>query len=75
MTWASQPCQEIPVEQMSGGALARMRLGLSIGAGPGPPGGSVRVAAAREPGTLAAGAAMTGWLVMTGGTGCWGGWS
>ena len=32
MTRAPQPCQEIPVEQMSGGALARMRPDLSIGA-------------------------------------------
>jgi hypothetical protein len=45
-----QPCQEIPVEQMSGGELARMRPDLSIGAALGPPGGNVRVAAAREPG-------------------------
>ena len=32
MTQAPQPCQEIPVEQTSGGALARMRPDLSIGA-------------------------------------------
>jgi hypothetical protein len=29
---APQPCQEIPVEQMSGGVLARMRPDLGIGA-------------------------------------------
>jgi hypothetical protein len=29
---APQPCQEIPVEQLSGGVLARMRPDLSIGA-------------------------------------------
>jgi hypothetical protein len=32
VTRAPQPCQEIPVEQMSGGVLARMRPDLSIGA-------------------------------------------
>jgi len=46
-------CQEIPVEQMSGGVLARMRPDLSIGAALPPPGGNVRVAAARELGTHA----------------------
>jgi len=34
-------CQEIPVEQMSGGLLARMRPDLDIGAALGPPGGNV----------------------------------
>jgi hypothetical protein len=53
VTRAPQPCQEIPVEQMSGGVLAGMRPGLGIGAVLGPPGGNVRVAAARELGTLA----------------------
>jgi hypothetical protein len=51
VTRAPQPCQEIPVEQMSGGVLARMRPDLSIGAGP--PGGNAGVAAARELGTHA----------------------
>jgi hypothetical protein len=32
VTRASQPCQEIPVEQLSGGVLARMRPDLGIGA-------------------------------------------
>ena len=32
VTQAPQPCQEIPVEQMSDGVLARMRPDLSIGA-------------------------------------------
>jgi hypothetical protein len=40
---APQPCQEIPVEQMSGRALARMRPDLSIGATLPPPGGNVGV--------------------------------
>ena len=44
---------EIPVEQVSGGVLARMRPDLSIGVALGPPGGNVRVAAAREVGTHA----------------------
>jgi hypothetical protein len=52
VTRAPQPCQEIPVEQMSGGVLAQMRPDLSIGVALGPPGGNVRVAAARELGTL-----------------------
>jgi hypothetical protein len=60
---AWQPCHEIPVEQVSGGALARRWPDLGIGAlaPPGgsvrvaPPGGSVRVAASgwRQPGSLA----------------------
>ena len=46
---APQRCQEIPVEQMSGGALARMRPeDLSVGAALGPPGGNAGVAAAWE---------------------------
>ncbi len=53
VTRVPRPCQEIPVEQMSGGVPAWMRLDLGIGAAVGPPGGNVRVAAAREPGTLA----------------------
>ena len=53
MTWASQPCQKIPLEQMSDGAVARMWSDLGIGAALGPPGGNVRVAAARELGTFA----------------------
>jgi hypothetical protein len=53
VTRAPQPCQEIPVELMSGGVLARMRPDLSIGAAlPPPPGGNVGVAA-RELGTHA----------------------
>jgi hypothetical protein len=51
VTRAPRPCQEIPVEQMSGGVLARMRPGM--GAALGPPGGNVRVAAARELGAHA----------------------
>jgi hypothetical protein len=50
---APQPGQEIPVEQMSGGMLARMRPDLSVGAALPPPDGNVGVAAARELGTLA----------------------
>ena len=53
MTRAPQPCQEIPVEQMSGGVLARMRPDLSVGAALPPPGGNAGVAAARELGTHA----------------------
>ena len=53
MTRAPQPGQEIPVEQMSGGALARMRPELSVGAALPPPGGNAGVAAAREVGTYA----------------------
>ena len=57
MTWAPQPGQEIPVEQVSGGVLARMRPEprmwpeLSVGAAPAP-----RRAATpgwRQPGSLA----------------------
>ena len=48
-----QPGQETPVEQVSGGVLARMRRDLSVGAALPPPGGNVRVAAARELGTHA----------------------
>jgi hypothetical protein len=69
VTRAPQPCQEIPLEQVSGGALARMWSDLSTGA-LAAPGGSVRVAAARHWHTRAAWATMTGWLVMTAGTGC-----
>ncbi|MFY9929509.1 MAG: hypothetical protein WAK82_16010 [Streptosporangiaceae bacterium] len=43
---APQRCQEIPVEQMSGGALARMQPDLSVSAALGPPGGNAGVAAA-----------------------------
>jgi len=32
VTRALRPCKEIPVEQMSGGVLARMRPDLGIGA-------------------------------------------
>jgi hypothetical protein len=53
VTRAPQPCQEIPVEQMSGGVLARAGPGMVIGAALGPPGGNVRVAAARELGAHA----------------------
>ena len=53
MTRAPQPCQEIPVGQVSGGVLARMRPELSVGAALPPPGGSLGVAAARELGTQA----------------------
>jgi hypothetical protein len=52
VTRVPQPCQEISLEQMSDGALARMRPDLSIGAALVPPGGKVWVAAARELGTL-----------------------
>ena len=51
MTRTPQPCQDIPVEQMSGGVLARMRPDLSVGAALPPPGGNLKVAAARELGT------------------------
>jgi hypothetical protein len=53
VTRAPQPCQEIPLEQMSDGALARMRPDLSVGAALPPPGGNVGVAAAPELGTYA----------------------
>ena len=53
MTQAPQPRQEISLEQMSDGALARMRPELSVGAALIPPGGNVGVAAARELGTHA----------------------
>jgi len=74
VTRAPQPCQETPVEQMSGGVLARMRPDLSISAALVSPGGSVRVAAAQGAWhARAAGATMPGWLVMTAGPSC-GGW-
>jgi hypothetical protein len=38
----AQPCQEIPLEQMSGGVLVRMGSDLSIGAALPPLGGEVR---------------------------------
>ncbi len=53
MTRAPQSGQEIPVEQVSGGVLARMRPELSVGAALPPPGGNAGVAAARELGTHA----------------------
>ena len=54
MTRAPQSGQEIPVEQVSGGVLARMRPELSVGAALAPPpGGNLGVAAARELGTHA----------------------
>jgi hypothetical protein len=53
VTRAPQSGQEIPVEQVSGGVLARMRPDLSIGAALPPPGGNLEVAAARELGTHA----------------------
>ena len=53
VTRAPQPGQEIPVEQMSDGVLARMRPELSVGAALPPPGGNLGVAAARELGTHA----------------------
>jgi hypothetical protein len=53
VTRAPQPCQEIPVGQMSDGALAQMRPDLSVGAALPRPGGNVEVAAAREVGTHA----------------------
>ena len=52
MTRAPQSGQEIPVEQVSGGVLARMRPDLGIGA-LALPGGNLGVAAAREVGTHA----------------------
>jgi hypothetical protein len=53
VTRAPQPGRKIPVEQVSGGALARMRPDLSVGAALPPPGGNLGVAAARELGTHA----------------------
>ena len=53
MTRAPQSGQEIPVEQVSGGVLARMRPELSVGAALPPPGGDAGVAADRELGTYA----------------------
>ena len=53
VTRAPQPGRGIPVEQVSGGVLARMRPELSAGAALPPPGGNVGVAAAREVGTHA----------------------
>jgi len=53
-----------------------MRPDLSIAPPCPPPGGDVRVAVVRELGTHAPPwATMPGWLVMTAGTGCCGGWS
>ena len=51
MTRAPQPGQEIPVEQVSGGVLARMRPELSVGAAL-PPAGRQR-SGWRQPGSLA----------------------
>ena len=51
MPRAPQPCQEIPVEQMSTGALARMRPDLGVGAAL-PPAGRQR-RGWRRPGSLA----------------------
>jgi hypothetical protein len=53
VTRVPQSGQEIPVEQVSGGVLARMRPDLSIGVACPPPGGNLGVAAARELGTHA----------------------
>jgi hypothetical protein len=53
VTRAPPPCQEIPVEQMSGRVLARMRPDMGVGAALGPPGGNAGVAAARELGVHA----------------------
>jgi hypothetical protein len=50
VTRAPQPCQEIPVGQMSDGALAQMRPDLSVGAALPRPGGNVGW---RQPGRLA----------------------
>jgi hypothetical protein len=52
VTQAPQPCEEISLEQMSGGALARMRPDLGIGAALARAGRQRPVAAARELGTL-----------------------
>ena len=74
MTRSPQPGQEIPLEQMSDGALARMRPDLSIGAAL-PAAGRQR-SGDGSPGawhTRAAWATMPGWLVMTAGQ-CCGGW-
>jgi hypothetical protein len=73
VTWAPQPGQEIPVEQVSGGVLARMRPDVSVGAAL-PPAGR------RRPGGGSPGAwhirvastTMPGWLVMTAGPRCCG---
>ena len=67
---APQPCQEILLEQMSDGALARRWPDLAIGA-LAPPGGNVR--GGGSPGawhTRAAWATIPGWLVITAGPGC-----
>jgi hypothetical protein len=61
VTRAPQPCREIPVEQVSGGVLARMRPDLTVGAalppagrqrrgGGGPGGWHARAAWATMPG-------------------------
>jgi len=74
VTQAPQPGQEISLEQMSGGALARMRPDLRIGAAL-PPAGRQRLGSG-SPGawhTRAVWATMPGWLVMTAGPSC-GGW-
>jgi hypothetical protein len=71
VTPAPQPCREIPVEQMSGGALARLRPGMSIGAALASPGGNLW--GSGSPGAWrarAAGATMPGWPVMTAGPRC-----
>ena len=73
MTRAPQPCQEIPVEQVSGGVLARMRPELSVGAAL-PPAGR-QPWGGGSPGAWHAGVAwatMPGWLVMTAGPRCCG---
>ncbi len=73
MTRAPQPGQEIPVEQVSGGALARMRPDLSVGAAL-PPAGRQRRGGGSPGGwhVRVAWATMPGWLVMTAGPRCCG---
>ncbi len=73
MTRAPQSGQEIPVEQVSGGVLARMRSDLGIGAALPPAGRQPR--GGGSPGAWhvrVAWATMPGWLVMTAGLRCCG---
>ena len=73
MTRAPQSGQEIPVEQVSGGVLARMRPELSVGAALPPAGRQPR--GGGSPGAWharVAWATMPGWLVMTAGPRCCG---
>ena len=74
MPRAPQSGQEIPVEQVSGGVLARMRPELSAGAAL-PPAGRQSRGGGRSGAwhIRVAWATLPGWLVMTAGPRCCGG--